>query len=342
MAAHYSPSSEYSLLESIRPSLCYKKSPRFPIPIGDDAAIRVCHDREQLILTADSFVENVHFSLRYMTFSEIGYKAMAINVSDCAAMATQPDCALVQIIFPQNCPAPDISLAITQIYKGFANTCRKWKFPIIGGNLSAGPCWIIDITLLGRKSNRQRILLRKGARHNDGLWVTGNPGMSAAGLQILQKHASKDTIPLPLLKYVKAHIHPIPRIELGRALSENAAVHCAMDISDGISKDGRTMGFENKLGIILPEDIPSRRNTLSSAAAYLQKDWLELFLHGGEDYELMFAASKGFNPEPLIKKFGIPLTRIGTFEKKRRGLFIRNSLGIVMELKKGGWDHMPK
>jgi selenophosphate synthetase-related protein len=90
------PSSEYELLHSLKPFLNFRKSHRYPIGIGDDAAIRACSEKENLILTADSFVEDVHFSFSYMTSADIGYKAMAINLSDCAAMGAMPDGALVQ------------------------------------------------------------------------------------------------------------------------------------------------------------------------------------------------------------------------------------------------------
>ena len=335
-----SPSSEYALLESIKPYLGYKKSSRFPIPIGDDAAIRVCNDHEQLALTADSFVQDVHFSLRYMTHEEIGYKAMAINLSDCAAMGAAADAALVQIIFPQTLPPSKVTAAIKNIYKGFSTACDHWKFPIIGGNVSAGPCWIIDITLLGRASKDHRLLLRKGAHDNDGLWVTGFPGMSAAGLGVLQSHALRKQIPFKVKKYVDAHIHPIPRIEIGLALSNDDSVHCAMDISDGISKDARTMAHENNMGIILMADSEIIRNSLMHAAKYLHKDWQELFFHGGEEYELLFGASANFDPRPFVKKFGVPITKIGNFARIPKGVFVEDSNGLRTKLKKGGWDHM--
>ena len=181
------PSSEYRLLESLKPFLNYRKNTRYPLDIGDDAAIRTCSKGEQLVITADSFVQNVHFSLSYMTLEEAGYKTAAINLSDCAAMAAVPDGALIQVIFPKTLPPRSIVAGTKQLYKGLSRACRKWDFPIVGGNLSAGPCWIIDMTLLCRKEKRGRLLLRTGAKNGEGLWVTGTPGDSAAGLAALRK-----------------------------------------------------------------------------------------------------------------------------------------------------------
>src|SRR5271169_6490719 len=100
MPLNHFPSSEYRLLHSLKPFLNFRRSRKYPIAIGDDAAIRQCRAREVLVFTADSFVERVHFSFTYMTAAEVGFKAMAINLSDCAAMGALPDGALVQIIFP--------------------------------------------------------------------------------------------------------------------------------------------------------------------------------------------------------------------------------------------------
>lgn len=336
------PSSEYRLLNSLKPFLNLRKSFRYPIGIGDDAALRVCSRNESLALTADSFVENVHFSFDYMTGADVGFKAMAINLSDCAAMGATPDGALVQIIFPAKRAAQKCKRTMREIYKGFSDACRKWDFPIIGGNLAIGPCWIIDITLIGRSGKGKRLLTRKGARNNDGLWISGRPGESGAGLTGLKKWGVIAKVPARYIELVQKHIRPVPRIELGKALAENSCVHAAIDVSDGVSKECHTVSYENRLGIILTVDdedscVSPRMRQLG---VQIRKEWRDWFFNGGEDYELLFAASKAFNPLALINKYRIPITRIGTFTRSVNGVFIRDSAGRIMPLKKGGWDHL--
>lgn len=336
------PSSEYRLLDSLKPFLHYRKSRRYPVSIGDDAAIRNCRADETLILTADSFIEKTHFSFDYMTALEVGFKAMAINLSDCAAMGAMPDGALVQIIFPAKIQKIEMGKKIKGIYAGINTACRQWNFPVIGGNLSRGPCWIIDITLIGRAEKGSRLLKRDHAQNDDGLWVTGMPGESGAGFACLKKWGARGKTPAKFLRCIKKHIHPVPRIEFGNALSRNRLVHAAIDISDGVSKECHTLSFENRLGIIITmkdaDACVSR--ALKQLGGLLRKDWRAWFFNGGEDYELLFAASKAFDPSALIHAYGIPVTRIGTFTRSVNGVFIRNSAGTIRPLEKGGWDHL--
>lgn len=336
------PSAEYGLIDSLKPFMNFRKSSRYPIPVGDDAAIRNCRADETLVLTADSFVENVHFSFMYMTSAEAGFKAMAVNLSDCAAMGTLPDGAIVQIIFPEKIAERKFAGTIKGIYKGFNEACRKWDFPIIGGNLAKGPCWIIDITLIGRAENGTRLLKRSGVKNNDGLWVTGVPGQSGAGMACLKKWGSTGKTPGIYRHLVKKHIRPVPRLEIGHWLVGNPCVHAAIDVSDGVSKECHTLSYENKLGIILSVDDTDKcvSSAVKHLGAHLQKDWQEWFYNGGEDYELLFAASSAFDPSSLICKYGVPVTRVATFTKSVDHVVVRDSAGSIKPLKKGGWDHL--
>jgi thiamine-monophosphate kinase len=336
------PSEEYSLLELLKPLLNYKKSARYPIGIGDDAALRRTKEREQLVFTADTMVENVHFSLSYMSMNEVGYKAMAVNLSDVAAMGARPDGALVQIIFPMDLKKAPLSRQLIALYRGMNLACKEWNYPIIGGNLSKGPCYVIDITLIGRLGKKNNALTRKGARNGDGLWVTGVPGSSAAGLFSLKKWGSPNRIPQPFKPFVQSHIHPVPRIETGEALAINPFVHAMIDVSDGIAKECHTLAFENNVGILL--EIPSYDSLLplrNLARDHHQK-WISWFLYGGEDYELLFAASPGFDPKKVSNKMKIPITRIGTFTTSVKGVKFRFDNGILQKVGKSGWDHLKK
>lgn len=334
------PSSEYHLLNSLKPFLHYKKSARYPLAIGDDAAIRTCQAGEKLILTADSFVQDVHFSLSYTSLAEIGFKAMAINLSDCAAMGAVPDGALVQLIFPKEIPSSTIAARIRRLYTGILSACREWNFPIIGGNLSAGPCWIVDVTLLGRAPKGNRLLLRTGAKNGDSLWVTGHPGESGAGLAALQKWERR-RVPQGYRSLINSHIRPTPRLEIGRALAANLCVHALIDVSDGIAKECRTLAYENKLCVSLADDPGCVSITTKRLAAALGVDWRRWYLSGGEDYELLFAADPAFDPRSIASGCNVPITRIGSFERTRsRGDLLRTAAGMPGHYE--GWDHLRK
>jgi thiamine-monophosphate kinase len=334
------PSHEYELLDRLKPFLNYRMSAIYPVGIGDDAAIRVCKEGERLVLTADTLVQDVHFSLDFMSFEEVGYKAMAVNLSDCAAMGAAPDGALVQIIFPKK--GNKIGTDLKQIYAGLNSACRTWDFPIVGGNLSAGPCWIVDITLVGKAKKGSRLLLRTGARDKDVLWVTGHPGESGAGLAALRKWGRGGGVPAQYASLVKRHLRPVPRIEIGQALSKDPQVHAAIDISDGVSKECHTLSFENKLGIVLDIDPSCVSPAVLRLAKRLGRDWREWFFNGGEDYELLFSASRRFDPSRLICSCGVPVTAIGFFSAAHKGVSLRGDRGTMVSVNKNGWDHLQK
>lgn len=326
------PSKEHSLLASLKPLLNHSSSPRYPLEIGDDAAIRMCASGERLVLTADTSMENVHFSLRYMTLAEVGYKAMATNVSDCAAMGALPDGALVQIIFPTG--EANSKAGIKAMYRGFSKACREWNFPIIGGDICGGPCWGIAITMLGRLEKNSRAVLRSGARHGDAVWITGFPGRSAAGLEALEKWG-RGGVPTAFRDLVGTHVRPRPRVAIGAAFALNRNIHAMMDLSDGVSKDAATLAWENKVGIRL--DIPDALvpKSMQALARRLERPWQPWALHGGEDYELLFTATRTFDPDTIAGPLGVRCVRIGTCDKGVSGLVGRD--GVVIASK--SWDH---
>lgn len=307
--------------------------------IGDDAAIRHCH-QEQLIFTGDTLIENVHFSLQYMDLKQVGFKAMVVNLSDCAAMGAIPDSALVQLIIPESCG--DYEKHIVQLYEGFFEACSRWHFPIIGGNLSRGPCWIIAITLTGRCSKDHRILKRTGVEIGDTVWTTGIPGRSGAGCSLLRHYNGDcDNIPHECQELVRAHICPVPRIEIGNALSDDSTVHAAIDLSDGIAKECATLCFENDVGMVLEltaELVPSSI-VKASSVLNVQNAW-KWFLYGGEDYELLFTASDAF--DPLLYKKWATLYKIGKVTCHNGKIMLINTEGNRIAVEQKGWDHFKK
>ncbi len=331
------PSREHALIESLKSLLRGRPRGRYPVGIGDDGAVRRCRKGERLVLTADTFVEGVHFSLKYMSLDEVGLKAMAANLSDCAAMGAQPDGALVQVVFPHK--AARIEQSVRRLYKGLCRACRRWNFPVVGGNLSLGPCWMIDIALVGVLGGGP--LKRVGAKPGDILWVSGRPGESRAGYELLEKFGRARASSL-FRGLVRRHIAPEPRIELGRALARCRLVHAAIDISDGVSKECHTLSYENNLAIELRIGESLASASMKGAAHRLGADWRMWFLNGGEDYELLFAAAPSFRPDHLRSCGRNMLKPVGRCTAKGYGVCARTKSGVSTVVRAEGWDHLEK
>jgi thiamine-monophosphate kinase len=328
------PSKEYELIRRIQKCLSVdgaapRRGSSYELAIGDDAAVRVNKTAgERLIVTADVSVENVHFSVDTMTFEEIGYRAMVSNLSDCAAMGATPDSAVVQLVFPKN--RAGVNAAIEKIYTGFARACARWDFPIVGGDLSGGGVWTIGITLLGAVSPEDRILKRTGIVDGDVLWMTGTPGMSAAGLAALTRWG-RDKVPPPYQRLISAHTAPVPKIGEGRMFAACQSVHAMMDLSDGLSKDVGTLCHDNNLAFIFDDGL-SPAAEMINLADETGCGWKDWFYHGGEEYELLVACAPSTDPRGIINSENV--TRLGHFTAGQPKMFIGTG-----ELTSKSWDH---
>ncbi len=303
----------------------------YALGIGDDAAVRPGNSDEQLIVTADASVEDVHFSLSYMTLEEAGFKAMAGNVSDCAAMGARVDSAIVQLGYP--CGIDHTEKKITQLYQGFHQACTRWEFGIAGGDLTSSPCWWIGITLIASLPAEARVLQRSGVRHDDVLWLHGLPGRSAAGMAALRAFGRENALQeYPAL--VQAHIRPLPDIDTGIRCGADPRVHAVMDCSDGISKDGASLAAINDCGLLIDEEALVERcsGVLGPCARRLGVSVVEWALNGGEEYALLMATSPEFTP------YDDSFVSLGRFESGMRGVWTVDAQGRRTPRECGGWD----
>ncbi|MFP4417224.1 MAG: thiamine-phosphate kinase [Chitinispirillaceae bacterium] len=328
------PSQEYKVLSALKPFLNFTPGSNYSSGIGDDAVVRRCTADERVVLTADIAVEEVHFSRRYMSLSEIGFRAMVSNISDCAAMGASVDGAMVQLVFPDK--LENTEEHIQEIYRGFHRACRKWQFPIIGGDLSRGPQWVLAITLLGKVASGENVLYRSGAKPGDVIWVSGHPGQSGAGLEVLERFGREQ---LEYRQLIDAHVRPSARIELGRALAADNRLHAAIDISDGVAKESRTIAFESSVTIELnlPEELCTQQMRRLSQETGV--DWRHWVLNGGEDYELLFTADPDFKPGDLKLRELLPLYPIGRCIGQTPGMVVRDHRGRSIESRANGYDH---
>lgn len=314
------------------------------VGIGDDCAvIRPTKGLEQVI-TTDTLTESVHFSRAYAKAAEIAYKAVAVNLSDIAAMGAKPKYLLLSLSLPD-----DISRQwILRFAKGFANTAKKFGCSVIGGNVASGCELSITVTAIGECAVG-RAVTRSGAKPGDLIYVTSTPGDSTFGLEILTggsanpkdvKRAKRRDI-----KYlVGRHLMPTPRVEWGTLLARNKLATAMIDISDGVAIDlGRICEASDVGAKVTLSTFP-----LSPAARKIVnyrgvKGW-RLVLAGGEDYELVFTVrpKQRAMMERLVVSGKIETTMIGKIVKppaKGERVTFYDPAGAEIKLVSMGWIH---
>lgn len=310
--------------------------------VGDDCAILDLHGETLLLTTCDSQVEGVHFTLQTFSPEQIGRKALAVNLSDIAAMGGMPCYALVSLILP-----PKLPLTIAEgIYAGLRQEAAAYTTAIVGGNIATTGSveqLVIDITLLGTVE-RGHALTRDGARAGDILCVTGTLGDSAAGLYTLL-HPDQH-YPYVSQEFVQArHRTPQPRIHEGRILSHLGpeVVTAMLDISDGLSGDLRHLCECSKVGVRVEAACIPLSQPMRAIATCAQRASLYWALHGGEDYELLFTVSPGYERmviDTIQSATGTPVTLIGTICAPDEGMKLVHSDRDEEALEVQSWDHL--
>lgn len=258
--------------------------PGVVLGIGDDCAAVSPKGTGHLLWTVDTLVEGVHFDLSYITLAQLGWKALAVNLSDIAAMGGEPRHALFSLGWPpERDPARALMLA-----DGLARAAREYGVAVIGGDTVASPGQLaVTITLLGRAPAR-RMLRRAGARVGDLIYVTGELGEAAAGLQTLKRRPDLDAHLKQAL--VAAFLAPKPQLAAGRLLAAQSLASAAIDLSDGVASDLYHLCRASRVGAAIPAAAVPISPRVLAAAPYLKADPLRLALMGGEDYHLLFTS----------------------------------------------------
>ncbi len=297
--------------------------------IGDDAAAWQGDTSTQLA-TVDSLIQDVHFSLGIVSWEDLGWRAMAANLSDIAAMGGIPKYALVSLALPGHTEVDDV----TALYQGMIGLAQQFEVAIVGGDISRAPLVAITITILGSTGSRgNQVLTRSAAVPGEQIAVTGYLGAAAAGLEMLTRGLQFDSRATACLK--RGFLRPYPRIAEGRLLVEHG-VKTAIDISDGLISDLNHVCEASQVGARIEIDrVPVEPAVVTS---FGDKS-LELALSGGEDYELLFIGSP--NVINKVKKVAsCPITVIGeVVADKEGGVVLLDSKGSPFHLNKAGWDH---
>jgi thiamine-monophosphate kinase len=278
--------------------------------IGDDAAIVSPPRGEVIALTTDSLVEDVHFRRAWTPLDAVGHKALAVNLSDLAAMGAAPHAALLSLALP-----PDLLLAdFDALVEGFLTLAGATGMPLVGGNItrSPGPL-VIDVTAVG-SARARRVLRRSAGRANDDLYVTGTLGAAATGLAALRAGLSRPGLDPDLAACVARYERPDPRLRAGVTAARSRSVNAAIDLSDGLADAVRQMALASGTGAVVDAtSVPVHPGTRAWAER-TGADPLSLALSGGEDYELLFAVSRrrrrGFLAAAQ-RWTGLPVTRVG-------------------------------
>ena len=297
------------------------------IGIGDDCAAWKCSGKIQLT-TVDSMVEGVHFTLDTITWRELGWKSLAINLSDIAAMGGVARYILVNLALPDNKEVENIE----ELYRGMIELTKQAGAAMVGGNISSAPQVSITITVIGESVNGH-ILKRSAAKPGDAIAVTGWPGSAAGGLAMLMQKLKSAQVDAAYFR--NAFLHPIPRLEEGQILVKNS-ITTAIDTSDGLISDLRHICEASKVSArINVTDVPVHE--------FLKKGFkgkaIEMALTGGEDYNLLFTGKV----EAIIKikkQLDIPVNIIGEITGGEPGkIDLTDAASKPVKLKKTGWTH---
>ena len=308
--------------------------------VGDDAAVISISEDNALLVSTDMLLEGVHFNLMYMPLKHLGYKAVAVNVSDICAMNGTPEQITVSIAVSNRFPIE----ALEELYEGIYAACKTYNVDLVGGDTTSSLSGLtISITVIGR-AEKKNIVYRSGAKENDILIATGDLGAAYMGLQVLERekevyNANPNIQPdLDGHDYIiERQLKPEARLDVIRFLKELDVIPTSMiDISDGLASEIIHICKASKVGChIYDEKIPIDAKT-SMTALDFNLDPVTCALNGGEDYELLFTVKQ----EDFDKVKGNPhMTPIGHITDKNEGLYFVDKNGSAIELRAQGWNH---
>lgn len=275
---------EHALLERLR-RLMRQPPAHVAVGIGDDAAI-IEPDRGALMaVSTDALIENVHFRRAWSTPRAIGHKALAVALSDLAAMGAAPRASFLSLALPDGFADAEFD----GLLEGYVALAEPTGAALAGGNIarSPGPL-VLDVTVMGAVK-RRRWIERRGGQPGDELYVTGLLGAAAAGLALLQAGTSPDAIAGASEICVGRYDRPEPRLRMGLAIGRNRAAAAGIDLSDGLADGARQLAAAGGTGVVIEAASVPIHDTTRLVAAQMGVDPMKWALAGGEDYELLFA-----------------------------------------------------
>jgi thiamine-monophosphate kinase len=330
---------EFGLIERLTTKFTLK-NPSSVTGVGDDAAV-INTGEEYLVVTTDLLTEGIHFNLIYTPLKHLGYKAVAVNLSDIYAMNAKPEQITVSIAVSGKFSVESLE----ELYSGIFLGCEKFKVDLVGGDTTSSLTGLtISITAIGRV-RKEDIVYRKGAQINDLICVSGDLGAAYLGLQLLEREKTlfeKGTSFNPDFSgkdyLLERQLKPEPRADIISLLKKNGISPTSMiDISDGLSSDLLHICKNSGTGCRIYQDkIPIDAMTALTAGEFLLEPVI-CALHGGEDYELLFTVPLAdYNKVSVLKDLHV----IGNITGKDESVYMVTNEGNLVQLMAQGWDHL--
>lgn len=333
MAVRSSAQGETRLIERIHRLARQVLSPseNVSISFGDDAAALVPSPGYMLLISTDALVEGIHFDLSYFRPEDLGWKALAVNLSDIAAMGGRPLGFTTSLAFPKETP-PSF---VTRVYRGMLKLAEFSGSVLLGGDLCASPGTVfLDVTMLGEVKPDQ-VRTRENARPGDSLFVTGALGASAIGLELLRR------VPRRARYYphlAGRHLRPIPRNRMGCWLAAKGCASALIDLSDGLSTDLHHLCRASRVGAVIEADRIPLPGISPKVGSWVERPLLDYGLNGGEDYELLFTVPRGRRDQVPGRLDGLGIHEIGCITDEPGACWLRER-GSLIPLSSGGFDH---
>jgi len=327
------PRSEFEFIDSLRQ--------RFANGIGDDAAVIRGPGTTETIVTTDLLVEEIDFRRTTAPAPLLGHKALAVSLSDVAAMGARPRWSLISIGLPEDVWQTEFA---DQFYEGLASLADHYGVKLIGGDTSrTTEKIVIDSIVLG-ECNYGQAVMRSGAQPGDQIFVTGSLGGAAAGLRLIERGAHlaeqnlADEDSQKIDHVLLRHLRPEPRVGWGIVLGEEQIASALIDISDGLSSDLNHLCTASGVGALIESSLLPIDHQVVELCGRRALDPLQLALHGGEDFELLFTVRSGDVGRLPRRVDGTQITRIGEVRSQSEGVRISEGQRI-WELNPGGWKH---
>jgi thiamine-monophosphate kinase len=329
---------EFGLIRRIQRLLSKEgfMDPAVTLGLGDDSASFQPREGCEILVTCDSMVEGRHFLPGKMNPIEIGRRAMTMNISDIGAMGGEPRYALVSLGLKEDTPV----LEIDEMYRGFLDVLRDFGASIVGGNITkVDGAEFIDITLIG-ETERGKVIRRDGARNGDAIVVTGYPGQSAAGLELLLMEDSVESLDDHPL--VQAYKGPTHRAREGKAIADSGLASAMIDTSDGFAGDLGHICEGSGLGALLYVDKLPLSEALREVSSEMGKDPFDFVLGSSDDYELIITCDPDNirRIQTLIKsQSNISVTEVGKMGGAPHRICLCHPDGSEKDVFVSGWDH---
>lgn len=295
--------------------------------IGDDAAVLRLLPGQELLITTDFTLEGIHFRRDWHPPESVGRRCLARGLSDIAAMGGEPVAAFLSLALPRDLPQSWVG----RFARSLISLGKRFGVALAGGDTAESPDGILaDIIVVGT-APKGKAVLRSGAHPGDRIFVSGELGGSASAVLEMRTKPKKKLNP----RDYPRHFYPEPRIEVGRILREKGLASAMIDTSDGLSTDLTHLCEESGVGGELDSAVIPR----ASVGKPAREVDLELAIHGGEDYELLFTVPPGKRVPAHIA--GVALTHIGNITRSP-GIFVRNLKGVGYRLEPRGWEHFQR